>query len=107
MEPSLDKIIGCSNLNKAKLSSHYATGACAFASHGFLSIVIPSKKQRFDFKVADDGKEISALTFSTSPTENVIAVGELGTNSRLFIFTLSEHFDIIVSKTEIKTKEGN
>ena len=104
MEPTLDKIIGCSNLNKAKLSSHYATGACAFASHGFLSIVIPGKKQRFDFKIADDGKEISALTFSTS--DNVIAVGELGSNSRLFIFTFSEHFDIILSKTEIKTKEN-
>ena len=104
MEPTLDKIIGCSNLNKAKLSSHYATGACAFASHGFLSIVIPGKKQRFDFKIAEDGKEISALTFSTS--DHTIAVGELGSNSRIFIFTLSETFDIILSKTEIKTKEN-
>ncbi|EAX90052.1 hypothetical protein TVAG_331900 [Trichomonas vaginalis G3] len=103
-EPVLDKIIGCSSLTKSKLSVHYETGATAFASHGFLSIVVPQKKQRYDFKIADDGREISALCFSVN--DSSIVVGELGTNARLFIFTFNDKFDLIISKQEIKTKEN-
>lgn len=103
-EPVLDKIIGCSNLTKSKMSVHYESGATVFASHGFLSIVVPQKKQRYDFKIADDGREISALAFSVNETS--VVVGELGTSARLFIFTFNEKFDAILSKQEIKTKEN-
>jgi len=103
-QPALDKIIGSSLLNKNRFCVHYKTGACAFASHGFFSCVIPSKLQRFDFPLSDEGREISSMNFSI--TDNVLAIGENGSNSKIYIFSMNEKCDSILQRNEIKTKEN-
>lgn len=103
-EPVLDKIIGCSLLSKSKIDVCYSTGAVVFASHGFFSVVLPLKKQRYDFKLADDGRAIDAISFSKKG--DLICVGEHGPNARIFLFRLDETYENILSRTEIRTQEN-
>ncbi|OHT12876.1 hypothetical protein TRFO_17138 [Tritrichomonas foetus] len=103
-EPIIDKIIGSSAIYRNNLSVHYKTGACAFSSHSFFSIVLPKEQQRYDLEVANDCREITALSFSNNGQHLVI--GELGPNARLFVVTFSEQFDKILTKTEVRTKEN-
>ncbi|OHT11515.1 hypothetical protein TRFO_18957 [Tritrichomonas foetus] len=103
-QPVLDKIIGSSPITNSNFDMHHLSGACAFPSHGFLSILLADSHQRSDIKIADDFREISALKFSQ--TDNQIAVGESGLNARIFILSFDSTFDKIVSQTVLETKEN-
>lgn len=103
-DPMIDKIIGCSAINRNSISAMYKTGAVAFSAHGFFSIVLPKEKQRFDMMVADNCREITALAFSN--TGQHLVIGELGPNARFFVVTFSEKYDKILTKTEVHTKEN-
>jgi WD40 repeat protein len=99
----IDKILGSSSLTSATLSVHYTSGAGAFVSHGFLSIILPKDSRRIDLEVCEDCREITCMTFST--TGEHLVLGESGSNARFFILTLSEDFSQILTKTEFRTKE--
>lgn len=103
-QPVLDKIIGSSPISRSNLSVHYKTGACAFSSHSFFSLVLPKDQKRYDLEVADDCREITSIAFSNGGQHLVI--GEIGPNARFFILTFSEQFDKILTNVETRTKEN-
>ena len=104
MEVVIDKIVGSSSLSSNRMTVHYKTCACAFVCHGFFSIVLPKEQRRYDLRICDDCREISALAFSNNGQHLVI--GEMGPNARFFIVTFSERYDRILTKTEMRTKEN-
>lgn len=104
MKPFLSKVIGTGNSKEPCFSTHYPSGATAFACGGVISVIVPKTKSRFEFVVQDDIKEITALSFSQKTAE--IVLGERGTNARIFVISLSNTFNKILSKIEIKTKEN-
>lgn len=111
-EPSLDKIIGSSIVTKNTFTVHYQTGSIAYAAGGFISIIASTfgKKQseeqhRYDYKLANDCREITALSFSTSG--QYLAVGETGQNARFFILKFNDPENwASFTKTEYRTKEN-
>lgn len=102
--PQLDKIIGSSPIYPNTFDIHYSSGVCAFPSHGYLSIINIKIHQRFDVQISQNFRNISALKFSSN--ENQLAVGELGTNSKIIVLTFNNSFDQVISKLSIDTKEN-
>lgn len=104
LDPQLDKIIGSSTIRVNTFDVHYKTGACAFAAQGYVSIFVPSSKQRFDIKLTENCREITSLAFSSNGY--YLAVGEAGPKARFFILSLTDRFDRVKSQTEVRTMEN-
>ena len=103
-KPQLDKIIGSSPIFQNTFDIHYTSSVCAFPSHGYLSIINIHSHQRSDIQISQNFRNISAVKFSAN--ENQVAVGESGTNSKIFILVFNSSFDQVISKLEIFTKEN-
>ncbi len=100
----IDKIISSSPLTGNRMTVNHKTAAFVFVCSEFFSVVLSKEQRRYDLCVCEDCREISALAFSSDGERLVI--GEMGPNARLFIVTLSDQFDRIVSTTDIGTKEN-
>jgi WD40 repeat protein len=101
----LDKVIGSSRITRTSFSVSYQADACAFPAAGFLSIITMTDRRRYDIRITDDFREITALSFSISGQH--LAVAEKGPNARVFILTFADNQPMkILNTTEIRTKEN-
>ncbi|KAH0787326.1 mitogen-activated protein kinase-binding protein 1 isoform X2 [Histomonas meleagridis] len=101
--PILDKIIGTNPIHPNNFDVNFARDACAFVSQCYISIIICETQEKIDIVVDETCREISAISFSQSGS--CLAVGEKGTDSRLFLLNFSPNFDQLISEKIIPTKE--
>ena len=103
-ESNLDKIVGFSPINNSNFTVHHEDGVIAFASGGFISIVVVEKRQRIDFAIPNNSKDIDALSFA--PKERTLAIGTSGPDAKIYVLTFSQNYEQIENKIELKTKEN-